>query len=134
VVSGSDFLTIAGGTVPTSLQVPGFRFVIGTSNEVVEVKYWISTTSAVLVSPVVNSQTGVTLAVNFQYSVIDIEFRDTIISSVGVDTATKTIKIAFPAIDAGGAYNSISAVGTSLKALFDSYCASAPGSFAPISI
>jgi len=133
VVATSDIATFSASV--SGLLPVGARIVIGTSNEVAEIKYFISTTVAVLVSPIVTSESTVTVKMNFQYSVIDIEFRDTIVSSIGgVDLATKTIKIAFPAIDAGGAYNSISAVGTSLKALFDAYCASAPGSFAPISI
>lgn len=133
VVATADLATFSA-SVATIIPV-GQRIVIGTSNEVYEVKYFISSTVAVLTKPVITSESTVTAALNMQYSVIDIQFTDTVDTSTGViSRAPKTIRIAFPAIDAGGAYNSVSAIGTSLKTLFDSYCASTPGSFAPVTI
>jgi hypothetical protein len=133
VVATADIATFSA-TVASIIPV-GQRIVIGTSNEVVEVKYFISGTVAVLTKPIVTSETGVTTKLNMQYSIINLSFIDNVETSTGVlSRAPKQIRIAFPAIDAAGAYNSISAIGTSLKTLFDSYCASAPQSFAPISI
>lgn len=133
VVATADEATFSA-SVAGILQV-GQTFVVGTSNEVVRIKYFVSGTVAVLEAPVVTSEAGVTVSPKFAYSVIDIDFKDNVISPTGVQTdAQKQIRIAVPAIDSAGAYNSLSAIGTSLKTLFDSWMASTPGSFAPINI
>lgn len=133
VVATADIATFSA-SVANIIPV-GQRIVIGTSLEVVEIKYFISGTVAVLTKPIVTSESTVTVKLNMQYSVINLSFTDVVETSIGVASyAPKQIRIAFPAIDTAGAYNSISAIGISLKTLFDSYCASAPGSFAPITI
>jgi len=133
VVATADIATFSA-TVAGIIPV-GQRIVIGTSLEVVEIKYFISGTVAVLTKPIVTSESGVTVKLNMQYSVINLSFIDNVETSIGlISRAPKQIRIAFPAIDAAGAWNSISAIGISLKTLFDSYCASSPNSFAPISI
>ena len=141
-IAGATVLTVVTLTdelvflTPMSTIIPvGARIVVGVSSEVYEIKYWVSTTVAVVTVPIVTSEASTTVAMNFQYSIIDLEFVDTVVSSIGgVDRITKQIRIAVPAIDASSAYNSLSAAGTTLKTLFDAYCASSPASFAPIAI
>lgn len=113
-------------TVAASLSV-GQTFVIGTSNEVVRIKYFISTTRAVLEAVVVTTAAAETAAPKLGYSIINIDFQDVTSGPLGVAAlANKSVRIAVPAIDTAGAYNSLSAIGTSLQTLFDAWMASTP--------
>lgn len=128
--AGEDKITFSA-TVAAILEA-GSRIVIGSTNY--EIKYFISTTVAVATA-VVATHAAAAVKKRFQYSVISIQVTDARTTSIGeVTTSTKLIKIAFPAIAAGDAWNAVSAIGTNLKTLFDSYMASTPGSFAPITI
>lgn len=133
VVATADIATFSA-SVSGILSV-GQTFVIGTSSEVVRIKYFISTTVAVLEAAVVTSEAAVTVAPKFGYSIITIEANDHTDIPTGVRSeATKLYRIAVPTIDASGAYNSNSALGLALKTLLDSWMASTPRSFAPITI
>ena len=133
VVTTSDLATFSA-TVASLLQV-GQTFVVGTSNEVARIKYFVSTTVAVLESAIVTSEAAVTVKPKFGYSIINIDFQDSTSGPLGVPSiANKQVRIAVPAIDTAGAFNSLSAIGTSLKTLFDAWMASTPSSFAAITI
>lgn len=133
VVILSDLATFSA-TVAALLTV-GQTFVVGTSNEVVRIKYFVSATVAVLESPIATSEAGVTVKPKFGYSIINIDFQDSVSGPTGVTSvAQKQVRIAVPAIDTAGAFNSLSAIGTSLKTLFDAWMATTPSSFPAISI
>ena len=100
-----------------------------------EIKYFISTTVAVLTSPLVAGLVAAAALVRLKYDLITIEFNDAVTTPTGVvATANKSVLIAVPAIAAGGAYNSLSAVGQDAKDILDAWMTSTPGAFANISI
>ena len=129
--TGLDVVTFSGSVA--AILTAGDRVVLDGVNY--EIKYFVSNTVAVLTAPATTTNaTGAALK-RLQYSTISIEFNDVTNSPTGVmSTANKAITIAFPAITAGSAYNSVSTVGTSLKQLFDGWMASTPGNFAAITI
>lgn len=80
-----------------------------------EIKYFISSTVAILTSPLVAGLVAAAAKVRFQYDLVTIEYNDAINTPTGVVAiANKSAVIAMPAIDAGGAYNSTSTIGTSI--------------------
>jgi hypothetical protein len=100
-----------------------------------EIKYFISSTVAVLTSPLVAGLAAAAALVRLKYDLITIEFNDSVTTPTGVvATANKSVLIAVPAITAGGAYNSLSAVGQDAKDILDAWMTSTPGAFANISI
>ena len=135
--------TIAQDTVTFSaaVYVPGVTEIVRPGEKVVlggvsyEVKYFISSTVAVLTSPLVAGLVAAAAQVKLKYDLITIEFNDSVTTPTGVvATANKSVLIAVPAITAGGAYNSLSAVGQDAKDILDAWMASTPGAFANISI
>lgn len=89
----------------------------------------------VLTSALTTSPAGDPCKVRLKYDLVTIEFNDSINTPTGVvATANKSVIIAVPAIDAAGAYNSLSTAGTNLKALLDAWMTTTPGAFANISI
>ncbi len=100
-----------------------------------EIKYFISTTVAILTSVLVGTSVTDAVKVKDKYDIIVIEFNDSINTPTGVvAVANKSVIIATPSIDAGGAYNSLSANGTDVKAVLDAWMATTPGAFPAISI
>ena len=103
-----------------------------------EIKYFISTTVAILTSTLVGALSGSTTAVRFKYSTINIEFNDAINTPTGVvAVANKSVSIAVPAINANATYSSgfaPSTAGTNLKAVLDGWMTTTPRAFANISI
>lgn len=100
-----------------------------------EVKYFISTTVAVLTSVLTAGLSGDAVKIRFKYDLVNIEFNDRIHTPTGVvAVANKSIIIAVPSIDTGGAYNSTGTAGTNLKAILDGWMTTTPGAFANISI
>jgi hypothetical protein len=100
-----------------------------------EIKYFISTTVAILTTPLLSTNaTGVVL-VRVKYDLINIEYNDAINTPTGVvAVANKSIVIAVPAITSGGAYTTQSQSGTDVKAILDAWMASTPRAFAAITI
>lgn len=100
-----------------------------------EIKYFISTTVAVLTSVLTTSPTTGEAKVRLKYDLVNIEFNDAINTPTGVAAiANKSVIIAVPAINAGGAYNALSTAGTNLKALLDAWMTTTPLAPANISI
>lgn len=100
-----------------------------------KIKYFISSTVAVLTTPLTAVLSAAAAKVRLKYDVINIEFNDRINTPTGVSSlSNKSVAIAVPAIDAGGAYNALSTAGTNVKAILDTWMASTPGAFAAISI
>ena len=100
-----------------------------------EIKYFISTTVAVLTTPLLTTNaTGVVL-LRVKYDLITIEYNDAINTPTGVVAiANKSVIIAVPAITAGGAYSTNSQSGTDTKAILDAWMFSTPRAFAAITI
>jgi len=129
--SGEDTVTFSA-TVAAIIR-PGEKVELGGVNY--EIKYFISTTVAVLTSPLVANLSTAAAKVRLKYDLITIEFNDSVVTPTGVvATANKSVLIAVPAITAGGAYNSLSAVGQDAKDILDAWMTSTPGAFANISI
>ena len=100
-----------------------------------EIKYFVSTTIAVLTSVLLAATTGTVTKVRYKYSTINIEFNDAINTPTGVVAmANKSVSIAVPTITAGGAYTSHSQAAIDLKALLDAWMVSTPRFFAVITI
>ena len=117
----------------TEIVRPGEKVDLG--GVLYEIKYFISTTVAVLTTPLVAGLVAAAAKVRLKYDLITIEFNDSVTTPTGVvATANKSVLIAVPAITAGGAYNSLSAVGQDAKDILDAWMASTPGAFANISI
>lgn len=100
-----------------------------------EIKYFISTTVAVLTTPLLSTNATGAVLVRVKYDLINIEFNDAINTPTGVVAiANKSVVIAVPAITAGGAYTTQSQSGTDVKAILDAWMASTPRAFANITI
>lgn len=100
-----------------------------------KIKYFISTTVAVLTSVLTAGLVAAAVKVRFKYDTVTIEFNDHVTTPTGVSaTSNKSVIIAVPSIDAGGAYNSTGTAATNLKAILDGWMTTTPGAFANISI
>jgi len=99
-----------------------------------EIKYFISSTVAVLTSVLTAGLVAAAAKVRLKYDVVNIELNDRINTPTGFAVANKSVIIAVPAIDAGGAYNSLSAAGQDVKDILDAWMASTPLAPANISI
>lgn len=130
--AGEDKVTFSA-TVAAILRA-GEKVELGGINY--EIKYFISTTVAVLTSVITGStMTASAAKVRYKYDTITIEFNDAINTPTGVvAVANKSVVISVPAINAAGAYNSLSTAGTNLKVLLDTWMLSTPRSLANISI
>lgn len=119
-------------TVAGKLQAGDFVELGGVNYRI---KYFISTTVAILTSVLTAGLAAAAVKVRDKYDLINIEFNDRINTPTGViAVANKSVVIAVPAINAGGAYNSLSSAGTDVKAVLDAWMASTPRAFANISI
>ena len=130
--AGEDKVTFSA-TVAAILRA-GEKVELGGINY--EIKYFISTTVAVLTS-VITGSTMTTSAVKarYKYDTIAIEFNDASNTPTGVvAVANKSVVICVPAINADGAYSSLSTAGTNLKAVLDGWMTTTPRAFANISI
>ena len=130
--AGEDKVTFSA-TVAAILRA-GEKVELGGINY--EIKYFISTTVAVLTSVITGSTMTTSAAkVRYKYDTITIEFNDAINTPTGVvAVANKSVVISVPAINAAGAYNSLSTAGTNLKAVLDGWMTTTPRAFANISI
>jgi hypothetical protein len=128
---GEDKVTFSA-TVASILRA-GEKVELGGVNY--EIKYFISTTVAVLTSVLTAGLVAAAAKVRMKYDTVSIEFTDAINGPIGTPVfANKSVIIAVPAIDAGGAYNSLSAGGQDVKDILDAWMTSTPGAFANISI
>lgn len=100
-----------------------------------EIKYFISTTVAILTSVLSAGLAAAAVKVRDKYDLITIEYTDAVNTPTGVvAVSNKSVVIAVPAIDTAGAYNSLSTAGTNVKAILDAWMTTTPGAFANISI
>ena len=127
-----DVVTFAS-TVAAIVR-PGEKVEINSVNY--EIKYFISTTVAVLTTTVTGTFGAADVCkVRLKYDMINIDCVDTITTPTGVvASANKQVIIAVPAINTGGAYNALSTAGTNLKALLDGWMTTTPLAPANISI
>jgi hypothetical protein len=88
-------------------------------------------TSVLLTSP----GTADVTKLRVQYDLVTIEFNDSINTPTGiVATANKSVVIASPALDAGDAYNGVSAASQDLMDILNAWMTTTPGAFANIAI
>lgn len=100
-----------------------------------EIKYFVSTTVAILTTVATTTNAAGAVKVRLKYDTVTIEFNDVTSGPTGtVAVAQKSIVIAVPAIDAGGAYNSMSAGGTDLTDILNAWMPTTPRAFATITI
>lgn len=100
-----------------------------------KIKYFISTTVAVLTSVLTAGLVAAAVKVRFKYDTITIEFNDRVNTPTGVvAVSNKSVIIAVPSIDAAGAYNSTGTAATNVKAILDGWMTTTPAAFANISI
>jgi hypothetical protein len=119
-------------TVAASIR-PGEKVELGGVNY--EIKYFISTTVAILTSVLTAGLAAGAAKVRLKYDTIIIEFNDSVNGPTGyVAVANKSVIIAVPAINAGGAFGSLSTAATNIKAVLDAWMATTPRAFAAISI
>ncbi len=128
---GEDKVTFSA-TVAAILRA-GEKVELGGVNY--EIKYFISSTVAVLTSVLVAGLAAAAAKVRYQYDVITVEYNDAINTPTGVvAVANKSAVIAMPAIDAGGAYSSTSAIGTAILAILNPWMASTAKAPANVSL
>lgn len=100
-----------------------------------EIKYFISTTVAILTSVLVAGQVGTAVTVKGKYDLITIEYNDSINTPTGVVAiANKSVIIAVPSMQPGVIYSTSSLAGIDIKAILDGWMATTPAAFANISI
>lgn len=101
-----------------------------------EIKYFVSATVAVLTSVLTSTFAASDVCkVRLKYDIVNIEFNDAVTTPTGVvAVAQKSVVIAVPAINAGGAYNALSSGGQDVKDILDAWMTSTPRAFANISI
>ena len=129
--SGEDKVTFSG-TVAAKIRTGEEIELAGVNYKI---KYFISTTVAVLTSPLLATLSGDAVKVRYKYDVVTIEYNDSINTPTGVvAVANKIAYIAVPSIDEGGAYNSTGTAATNLKAVLDGWMTTTPGAWANISI
>lgn len=130
---GMDFVTFSASVATATTNIlSGDKVNIDGVNY--EIKYMIDTTHGVLTTPATTTNAAGAVIKRFQYDVYSIEFTDLVVSpgaAVG-QFAKKLLLIATPAIDAGGATNSLSTEGTNLKAVLNGWMTSTP--LAPINL
>lgn len=128
---GEDKVTFSA-TVAAILRA-GEKVELGGVNY--EIKYFISSTVAVLTSVLVAGLVAAAAKVRYQYDLITIEYNDAINTPTGVvAVANKSAVIAMPAIDAGGAYSSTSAIGTAILAILNPWMGSTAKAPANVSL
>jgi hypothetical protein len=127
VTINSDVVTFA-----TSNAIVRAGELVSLDGTIYEVKYLISTTSAVLTTPFIGA-TNATAVLLFKYfyNMIVLEFNDNSFTSGAdlISVARKSVYIATPAIDAGAAYTAIatgSTEGASLLSKLNTWLATTP--------
>lgn len=100
-----------------------------------EIKYFISTTVAILTSVATSTNVAGAVIVKVKYDLVTIEFNDAINGPTGnIAVANKSVVIAVPALDAGDAYNGVSAAGQDVMDILNAWMATTPAALDNISI
>lgn len=130
--TGEDTVTFSS-TVAAILRA-GEKVQIDSVNY--EIKYFVSTTVAVLTSPLLSTFVASDVCkVRVQYDLINIDFNDAINGPTGViAVSNKSVMIAVPALDAGDAYSGISAAGQDFLDILNAWMITTPRAFANVSI
>lgn len=129
--SGEDKVTFSA-TVAAKIRT-GEEVELGGVNY--KIKYFISSTVAVLTSVLTGALVAAAVKVRFKYDLVTIEFNDSISTPTGViAVSNRSVVIAVPAIDDAGAYNSTGTAATNLKAILDGWMTTTPLAPANISI
>lgn len=130
IVLNSDLVVFSGAVA--GILSAGDKVTIDSVNY--EIKYLTSATDAVLTTPITTaSGAGKTSLVRVKYDLINIEYNDAINTPTGVVAiANKSVVIAVPAIDNGGAYSSKSAAEQDVIDILDAWMATTPRAFAAI--
>lgn len=130
IVLNSDLVVFSGAVA--GILSAGDKVTIDSVNY--EIKYLTSATDAVLTTPITTaSGAGKTSLVRVKYDLINIEYNDAINTPTGVVAiANKSVVIAVPAIDNGGAYNSKSAAEQDLIDILDDWMVTTPRAFTAI--
>lgn len=130
--TGSDKVTFSNATVATKI-LAGDK--VSLDGVAYEIKYFISTTVAILTT--VASTTNATGAaiVKGKYDLIIIEFTDVVNTPTGVvATSNKSVIIAVPSMQSGVIFSTSSLAGIDVKAILDTWMASTPGAFPVITL
>lgn len=130
---GSDKVTFSASVATATTNIlAGDK--VNIDGNVYEIKYMASTTVGYLTTVALTTNATGAVTKGFQYDVYTIEFTD-VTTSPGANVgafAKKLLYIATPAIDAGGATNSLSTEGTQVKAILNTWMTSTP--LAPIAL
>lgn len=112
---------------------PGEKVELGGVNY--EIKYFISSTVAILTTVLSAGLSAAAAKVRLKYDMITIELNSRINTPTGVvAVANQSIVIAVPAINTGGAYNSLSSAATNVQAILNAWMATTPLAPAAISL
>lgn len=130
IVTGEDTVTFSAAvnTAATDLKAGDFILI---DDVAYEIKYFVSTTVAVLTTVALASGAGLSVKKKYQYDIFSIEFTD-VVTSPGANVgafAKKLILIATPAINAGGTINAgttMSTEGQDLEDILNGWMTSTP--------
>ena len=123
ILKPGDKITISGNAYEVK-YIKGNGTGVGAANAVV-------LTSVLLTSP---AAADVTI-VKVKYDLVTIEFNDAINGPTGnIAVANKSVVIAVPALDAGDAYNGVSAAGQDVMDILNAWMTTTPAAFDNISI
>jgi hypothetical protein len=132
ITTGSDSVTFSNATIATKLKA-GDK--VSLDGVVYEIKYFVSTTVAILTTNATSTNAAGAVLLRVKYDLVTIEYNDAINTPTGVvAVANKSVVIAVPALDAGDAYNGVSAAGQDVMDILNAWMASTPRAFANISI
>lgn len=124
---GLDLVTFSASVATATTNIlAGDKVVIDGVNY--EIKYMVSTTVGILTTVATTTNATGAVIKRFQYDTYNIEFTD-VVTSPGANVgafAKKLVFIATPAIDAGGAVNSLSTEGTGIKNILNPWMTSTP--------
>lgn len=130
--TGEDTVTFSGSVA--AILRAGEKVEINAVNY--EIKYFVSTTVAVLTSPLLTTFAASDVCkVRYQYDLITIDFNDINNGPTGaVAVSNKSVLIAVPAIATGGAYSSLSAGGQDFLDILNAWMITTPKAFANVTI
>lgn len=131
ITTGSDKVTFSA-TVAAKLSA-GDK--VSLDAVAYEIKYFISTTVAILTSVATTTNVAGAVILKVKYDLVTIEFNDAINGPTGnIAVANKSVVIAVPALDAGDAYNGVSAAGQDVMDILNAWMVTTPAALANIAI
>lgn len=129
---GSDLVTFSNATVAAKIFAGDKVSLDGVAYEI---KYFISTTVAILTTVATTTNGAGAAIVKGKYDLITIEFTDVVNTPTGVvATANKSVIIAVPSMQSGVLYSTSSLAGIDVKDILNPWMASTPGAFANITL